>query len=149
MEIGIDSLVAILPDPQTGKFPAAARAEAPIDYDAMMQGNLIRVFGERDPSRRMHAVRELYKEDAQLHEPQGSVQGHEAISQAVTALLAHLPSNFTFTPVRPALGQNGTGRLQWRLGLPNGPAVMTGTDVARFEGGLIQALYVFLDQEET
>ena len=125
---------------------AATSANAPIDYDAMMQANLTRVFSERDPSRRLQAIRELYDEDAQLHEPQGSAQGHEAISQAVTDLLAHLPSNFTFTPVRPAAGQNGVGRLQWRSGPPNGPAAVTGTDVAHFQDGLIRLLYVFLDQ---
>jgi hypothetical protein len=64
----------------------------------------------------------------------------------VTELLAHLPSNFTFTPVRPAAGPSGVGRLQWRSGPPNGPAAVTGTDVALFRDGLIRALYVFLDQ---
>jgi FMN-dependent NADH-azoreductase len=129
--------------------PAAADnadADASIDYDLIMQANLSRVFSERDPSRRLEAIRELFDEDAQLHEPQGSVQGHEAISQAVSDLLAHLPSNFSFTPVRPAVGQHNVGRLQWRSGPPNGPVAVTGTDVAHFEGGLIRALYVFLDQ---
>ena len=117
-----------------------------MDYEKIMHANLERVFGERDASRRIKAIRELYTDDATLHEPQRSVRGHEAISQAVTELLEHLPSEFTFTAIRPALGHNGFGRLQWRAGPPKGPVAMTGTDVAHVERGLIRTLYVFLDQ---
>ena len=35
-----------------------------IDYDGLMQANLARVFGERDASRRMKAIAELYADDA-------------------------------------------------------------------------------------
>ncbi len=118
-------------------------------YGTIMHANLERVFGERDASRRIEAIRELYIEDAELHEPQRSARGHDAISQAVTDLLAHLPPVFTFTAIRPALGHNGLGRLQWRAGPPKGPAAVTGTDVAHFERGLIRSLHVFLDQQDT
>jgi hypothetical protein len=120
-----------------------------MDYEKTMQANLDRVFGERDPVRRIAAIRELYAEDAELHEPQQSARGHEAISQAVTELLAYLPPDFTFTPLRPALGHNGVGRLQWGAGPPGGPVAVTGTDVAHFERGLIRSLHVFLDQQGT
>lgn len=120
-----------------------------MDYEKIMQANLERVFGERDASRRIVAIRELYVEDAELHEPQRSVQGHDAISQAVTELLAHLPPDFTFTAVRPALGHNGFGRLQWRAGSPGGPIAVTGTDVAQLERGFIRTLHVFIDQPGT
>lgn len=118
----------------------------PVDYNDLMQANLTRVFGERDPARRMEAIRALYHDDAILHEPEASAQGHEAISQAVSDLLAHLPPDFVFTQIRPALGHNGLGRLQWQAGPPGGPAAVTGTDVARIEAGMIIALHVFLDQ---
>lgn len=114
-------------------------------YEKIMQANLERVFGERDALQRIAAIRELYAEDAELHEPQQSARGHEAISQAVTDLLSHLPPDFTFTAIRPALGHNGVGRLQWRSGPPGGPVAVTGTDVARIESGLIRSLHVFLD----
>lgn len=120
-----------------------------MDYERIMQANLERVFGEHDALRRIEAIRELYAHDAELHEPQQSVRGHDAISQAVTELLAHLPPEVTFTAIRPALGHNGLGRLQWRAGPPGGPAAVTGTDVAHFERGLIQSLHVFLDQPDT
>ncbi|MDQ0470019.1 nuclear transport factor 2 family protein [Labrys wisconsinensis] len=119
--------------------------EASIDYERLMQANLARVFGERDPGRRIAAIRELYAEDAVLHEPDASATGHAAINQAVDALLSSLPSDFVFTAIGPAVGHHGVGRLRWQSGPPSGPAAVTGTDVARFEGGRIQTLHVFLD----
>ena len=73
-----------------------------IDYDSLMQANLTRVFGERDASRRIKAVAELYADDATLYEPpDASATGHAAISQAVEALLASLPAQFVFTAMAP------------------------------------------------
>jgi SnoaL-like domain len=117
-----------------------------IDYDGFMQANLARVFGERDASRRMKAIAELYADDATLYEPpDASATGHAAINQAVEALLAQMPPNFVFTATGPAVGHHGMGRLRWRSGPPKGPAAVTGTDVAQIEGGRIQTLHVFLD----
>lgn len=117
-----------------------------IDYDSLMQANLARVFGERDAARRIKAIAELYADDAVLYEPPDtSATGHAAISEAVEALLSNLPPNFAFTAMGPAVGHHGMGRLRWQAGPPNGPAAVTGTDVARFEGGRIQTLHVFLD----
>jgi SnoaL-like domain len=116
-----------------------------IDYDGLMQANLARVFGERDASRRMNAIAEIYAGDAVLYEPHASATGHAAISQAVETLLSSLPPNFVFTAIGPAVGHHGVGRLRWQSGPPNGPVAVTGTDVARIEGGRIQTLHVFLD----
>ena len=64
-----------------------------IDYNSLMQANLKRVFGERDASRRMKAIAELYADDAVLYEPpDASAAGHAAINQAVEALLSSLPA---------------------------------------------------------
>ena len=116
-----------------------------IDYDSLMQANLARVFGERDAPRRMKAIAELYADDATLVEPDASATGLAAISQAVETLLSSVPPNFVFTAIGPAVGHHGMGRLRWQFGPPNGPAAVTGTDIARFEGGRIETLHVFLD----
>jgi predicted SnoaL-like aldol condensation-catalyzing enzyme len=124
----------------------AARAdEERIDYDASMQANLTRVFGEHDAERRMAAIRELYAADAVLNEPHRSAKGHAAICDAVTELLAGLPPGFVFTPLGRAVGHHGVGRLRWSSGQPGQPAAVTGIDVAHFEGGRIRSLFVFLD----
>lgn len=121
------------------------RNGAAVDYDLLMQGNLARVFGERDTARRMAAIQELYAPDAVLHEPHGSVTGHAAIGKAVSALLANLPPDFIFAGVGPAIGHHGTARLRWQGSLPGGGIAVTGTDVAQFQGAKIQTLFVFLD----
>jgi hypothetical protein len=116
-----------------------------IDYDGLMQANLARVFGERDSSRRMNAIAEIYAEDAVLYEPHASATGRTAISQAVETLLSSLPPNFVFTAIGPAIGHHGVGRLRWQSGPPSGPVAVTGIDVARIEDGRIKTLHVFLD----
>lgn len=116
-----------------------------IDYDAVLQANLARVFGERDATRRMEAIAELYADSATLYEPDAVAAGRAAINQAVETLLSSLPPDFVFTAIGPAVGHHDVARLRWQLGPSNGPAAVTGTDVVRFEGGRIQVLYVFLD----
>ena len=118
---------------------------APLDYDGLMQANLTQVFGERDTSRQLKAIAELYAPDATLYESDSTATGHAAISQAVATLLSSLPPNFAFTAIGPAVGHHGVGRLRWQAGPPNGPVAATGTDVARFEAARIQTLHVFLD----
>jgi hypothetical protein len=117
----------------------------PIDYDGLMQANADRVFSERDPARRLDAIRELYAVDAVLTEPEGVSVGLAAISNAVTELLSKLPPTFAFTPIGAAIGHHGVGRLLWKAGPPKGPPAVTGMDIAHFKDGRIQALYVFLD----
>jgi hypothetical protein len=56
-----------------------------------------------------------------------------------------LPPTFVFTAVGHAAGHNSAGRLFWRAGPPDGPAAITGVDVAHIEGGRIKLLYVFVD----
>jgi hypothetical protein len=121
------------------------RLAAPIDYDRLMQANLADVFGERDAARRREAIRQLYAENAVLNEPHSTVRGHDAICDAVTALLDSLPSDFVFTAIGPGIGHHGIGRLSWRAGPANGPSAATGMDIAQFQGGRIQVLTVFLD----
>jgi len=123
----------------------ATSSDAPIDYDGLMQANLSRVFSERDPGKRLLAIQELYADDAVLNDPQASVRGSAAISEAVSTLLSSLPPDFVFTATSPAVGHHGLGRLQWRGGPSGGPAVVTGTDIAQIEAGRIQWLHVFID----
>jgi hypothetical protein len=118
-----------------------------IDYNMLMQANAARVFSERDPRRRLAAIRELYTADAVLTEPEAVVEGQTAICDAVSELLSKLPPAFGFAAVGAAVGHHGVGRLLWKAGPPNGPPAVTGMDIAHFKDGRIHALYVFLDPE--
>lgn len=116
-----------------------------MDYDSVMKANLTRVFGERDATRRLAALGELYAADATFYEPDAEASGHAAISETVGRILAGVPADFAFAALAPAAGHHDVARLHWQFGPPDGPAAVTGTDVARFEGGLIKTLHVFLD----
>ncbi len=119
---------------------------AAIDYDRLMQANLASVFNERDARKRIWAIGELYAAGAVLHEPPDTAaEGHAAISEAVTQLLASLPPDFAFTATGPALGHHGIGRLRWQAGPPNGRVAVNGMDIAHFRDGRIHSLYVFIE----
>jgi len=118
-----------------------------INYDELMRANAPRVFSERDLARRMDAIRALYATDAVMTEPEGVSEGQTAICDAVSELLSKLPPTFSFTPIGPAIGHHGVGRLLWKAGPPDGPAAVTGMDIAHFKDGRIQELYVFLDPD--
>ncbi|MGB7097945.1 MAG: nuclear transport factor 2 family protein [Xanthobacteraceae bacterium] len=128
--------------------PAGTKIVQPadlVDINALTQANVARVFNERNPDRRRAALTELYAKDATLYDPEGVATGPDAISGAIGHLLQTLPPDFVFTDVGQAVGHNGAARLFWRAGPPDGPAAITGTDVAFFENGRIKRLYVFVD----
>jgi hypothetical protein len=116
-----------------------------VDFNGLLQANLVRVFGDRDARKRNAAIRELYAPDAVLYEPDDIATGHDAIAHAVDALLTSLPPSFVVTAIGSAVGHHGLARLRWSAGPPQGPVAMTGMDVVRIEGSLIQSLHVFLD----
>jgi hypothetical protein len=115
------------------------------ELTALMQANVERVFNERNSDRRLAALQDLYAQEAILYDPETVAQGRKEISTAVDSLLRDLPPNFILSPTGPAVGHNGAGRLFWHAGPPDGPAAVTGTDVAFIEGGRIKRLYVFVD----
>lgn len=114
-------------------------------HEPLLHENLVRVFGERDRQRRQAAIAELYAPDAVFYEPGTSAAGYDAIDEAVETVLASLPPEFVFTPQGSATGHHGLARLRWAVGPANGPAAVTGTDVAHIVAGRIHSLYVLLD----
>ncbi len=119
---------------------------ASIDYDRVMRANLTSVFNQRDAGLRVSAIGELYAEGAVLYEPPDTAaEGHAAISEAVTHLLASLPPDFAFIATGPALGHHGIGRLRWQAGPPNGPVAVSGMDIARIQDGRIHSIHVFIE----
>lgn len=121
------------------------RDVATMSFEQLLHANLLRVFGERNRERRRAAIAEIYAPDAVLYEPDASATGHDAIDDAVEALLTSLPPMFVFTALGPAVGHHGVARLRWAAGPANGPAAVTGTDVAHIADGRIHNLYVLLD----
>jgi predicted SnoaL-like aldol condensation-catalyzing enzyme len=113
----------------------------------LMLRNLTEVFGERDSTRRIAAIKSLYSEDAVFFEAEQRFEGHHAISDAVAALQASMPGEFAFSAAAPPARNHDIGRLFWRLGPAGSPAVVNGMDIAQFRDGRICSLYVFMNDQ--
>jgi SnoaL-like domain len=75
----------------------AAAKEARMDFEKLMQANLDLVFGERDPTRRIAAIRRIYDENAELHEPERSPTSPRG-RDALEALVAGLSRDVHYEP---------------------------------------------------
>jgi hypothetical protein len=115
------------------------------DYDALLGGNLARVFNERDHTRRETAISELFVANPVMYEPDNVVEGRAAISAVAGALLERFGPNFHFTPVGNAVGHHGMAVLHWEAGPEGGPVAVTGADVAEIVDGRISRLWVLLN----
>ena len=80
------------------------------------------------------------------HEPYqfANLNSHEP-TMIVNNVIALAKTANVFNAAGPAIGHHNIGRLKWRSGPPDGPAAVTGMDVAHFEQGRIHSLYVFLE----
>ena len=112
---------------------------------ALMRRNLEEVFNERDPSRRVAAIREVYAAAPLFYEQDDVVEGREALDARVQALLDDAPG-FEFSAAGEATENHNVGRLTWHLGPPGAAPVVTGTDIAITDDGVIQALYTFIEE---
>ena len=111
----------------------------------LMERNLREVFGQRDSARRRVAIGELYTEDCTFFEADEEIVGRDALNVKVEHLLQDAPG-FVFRLMGPPQVNHDHGRLRWQFGPNSANPVVTGMDVAVFEGGRIRALYTFLDK---
>lgn len=116
------------------------------DYDHLLRSNLERVFNEREPDRRAQAIADLFVADPVMYEPDGIVQGREAISAVAGKLLDQFGPDFAFVPERAAIGHHGMASLRWHAGPVGGPVIVSGIDTAAVVDGRIERLWVLLDR---
>ncbi|GAA3563203.1 hypothetical protein GCM10022197_18440 [Microlunatus spumicola] len=109
----------------------------------LMHANLFEVFAERDPERRMAAVRRTYTADVAFADPDEAVVGHEALSAKAQQILDSSPG-FVFRAAGPVRVNHDLGYLAWDFGPEGQPPVVSGVDVALVEDGLITKVYTLL-----
>ena len=69
-------------------FPQERAAIAdPARIRELMLANLFAVFNERDPKRRLDVIARNYTEDVIWSDPDGTIQGHEAMNEQAQKLL--------------------------------------------------------------
>ena len=112
---------------------------------SIMEENLNKVWSERDKVMRLKSIEKLYTSDSGLFHVGHQTQGHQAINDSVTEVLRQIPEDYAFRLLQPVVINNNIGRLVWGIGPDGKPHVQTGMDIAVFQNGKIQALYVFLD----
>lgn len=114
----------------------------------LMEQNLHQVMNERDGAKRRAALENIYTADAAFFEVDEVATGYDAVNAVIASILEKMPADFVFHKTHPVMENNNVGRLSWGVGPANGPDVVTGTDIALFRDGRIQALYVFLDKSD-
>ncbi|GIT79555.1 hypothetical protein LLS1_12240 [Leifsonia sp. LS1] len=113
------------------------------DVRELLDGNLRRVFGERDAAARRGAIDEVYSEDVRFSDPEGSVVGRDALAEKAAALLDGAPETFVFVADGPVYAGADTGALAWAFG-PEGDPVARGIDIVTVRDGRIAELRTLL-----
>lgn len=108
---------------------------------ALLDTNLLFVFGERDHATRKAAIERTYTEDVAWYETDGAVlTGHDALDKRAAELLASSPG-FVFTADGDKIVAQNLGMLGWNFGPPEVPDLVKGTDFIIVEDGKIKALW--------
>jgi hypothetical protein len=112
------------------------------DLDTLLHRNLLGVFNERDGSRRLPLLNELYAPDARFADHDGVAVGPAAINEKIVELHARTPG-FEFVPGSFYSVQD-LATLEWSYGPAGADAVVLGTDVAVVKDDRIASLWVYL-----
>jgi hypothetical protein len=120
----------------------AARTE-PARIRELLLANLFAVFNERDPKRRLNAIARNYTEDVIWSDPDGTIQGHDAMNEQAQKLLDRMP-DFVFSAAGPVHVSRDLGLLSFNLGAPRQPPAVSGVDVALVRDGRISVLHTLL-----
>ncbi len=111
---------------------------------SLLFANLLRVFNERNPSRRAAAIQDTYIEDVIWYEPNAVMHGRAAINTRASELLAQSPGfNFSADGIT-SVSQN-VGVLRFCFGPEEKPDLVRGTDIIIVEGSKVKALWTCID----
>jgi hypothetical protein len=109
----------------------------------LMEGNLLRVFNERDAERRTSAIESIYASDIRWTDDEGTTVGREALAAKARALQSQM-HGLVFTKASPVYQTRGFGYLAWKLGSESGEPVASGFDAAVVRNGRISELYTVI-----
>ena len=111
--------------------------------EKLMYANLLEVFGERDPERRMAAIRRTYTPDVVAADPDGEVVGYEALSAKAQSILDQSP-DFVFQVDGTVYQVADALYLGWALGPEGAAPVVRGADFALVRDGRMSRLYTVI-----
>ncbi len=105
----------------------------------LLDANLHRVFGNRDPVSRRRAIDEVFAEDIRFSDPDETVVGRDALETKAAGLLDGAPASFVFADDGSAYVAGDLGVQAWAFG-PEGEPVARGVDVITVRDGVIVEL---------
>lgn len=112
----------------------------PDPLDSLMRANLLEVFGEHDPDRRLEAIRRTYTQDVVFADGDGQLQGHDALNAKAQGILDGAP-DFVFRPAGAVYQVQDLGYLAWELGPAGGGPVVSGVDMGFVRDGRLARVY--------
>ena len=117
------------------------------EVTALMEANLLAVFGETDPTRRAQAIAKTYTDDVVWTDEEGVTVGRDALAAKAQQLLDGM-QGLVFSKVGHVQKARNFGHLAWELGPPGRDPVATGFDAAVVTDGRISALYTVITRPE-
>ena len=117
------------------------------EVTALMEANLLAVFGESDRERRAKAIMETYTDDVVWTDEEGVTVGRDALAAKAQTLLDGM-QGLVFSKVGHVQKAQNFGHLAWKLGPPGQDPVATGFDAALVTDGRISALYTVITGPE-
>ena len=111
---------------------------------ALMEENLLAVFNERDPQRRLEVIRCNYAPDVRWADGEETVTGQDRLHEKAQELLDGQLAGLGFSQSGPVYQAGNMGFLAWDVFPPgdqSGTPLVSGFDVALVENGVIAKLF--------
>ena len=133
--------------PDVGIIAAGRTVVAdPARIRELMLADLFAVFNECAPKCRLDVIARNYTEDVIWSDPDGTIQGHEAMNEQAQKLLDRTPG-FVFSAAGPVHVSLDLGLLAFNLGTPEQTPAVSGVDVGLVRDGRIAVLHTLLTAE--
>ncbi|MEJ3403356.1 nuclear transport factor 2 family protein [Rathayibacter sp. YIM 133350] len=114
----------------------------------LLDANLHGIFGNRDATTRRATAESAYAPDVVFLDPEGRLEGRDAVLEKAAALLEGAPETFVFAEDGHRYVSDGTGALPWAFG-PEGEPVVRGIDVITVHDGVISSITTILLEGQT
>lgn len=113
----------------------------------LLEDSLLKVWNERDDEQRIKVMQRIYAAGIIFYETDNgpAFKGHQAIDSLIKTLQSQWPPEFGFTLTGPVVTNHGVSHVAWTLGATDTPPAASGMDIAIIEHGLINELYLYLD----
>ena len=111
----------------------------------LMESNLLRVFNERDPDRRLAAIGDTYSPQVRWTDDEGVSVGHDALNAKAQTLQDGQLAGLSFVKAGPVHQTRGFGYLAWNVVAPGSDApIVSGFDVALINDERITDLFTVI-----